>query len=141
MSEVSKEQAAAELLKNMVYLHELLELDDFEYLLAKARGILRRMTHARNYAEMPRGDAWNMSKRELLEALESLERPEPRQNLPGRGRLFSHFYLGIRYRCRTARLSENAHADVQRLLKGQIEGLRIEYKGHEIEVHSIQSMG
>jgi len=129
-TEITKELAAERAARNLLYLREMMDADDWEFVFGRMRKAMRMV----GTSDRDRADTWAMVKREVAEALEYRE---PIQNLPGRGRLFSHFYIGVRYVCRTARLSENAHEAVKTLIQKAIEGIEVEYKGHKIEVSSL----
>lgn len=134
MAEVSKEVAAERAARNLFYLREMLDLDQYEFVVARMRGSLRRSDQIRLAEDGRREDAWGMVRREVLDAL---EHKEPASNLPARGRLFAHFYIGVRYVCATAKLSWKAHEAVQALLRDAIEDLEVEYKGHKVRVASL----
>jgi hypothetical protein len=131
---IDRETAALEAAKQLFYLQEMTDGHEMDLLLGLIRRSLRRVA----VVQGSRADKWAMVRRETLEALEY---EEPTTNLPARGRLFSHFYIGVRYVCTTARLSENAHQAVKKLLQQAIVGLEVEYKGHVVSVHEVHPQG
>lgn len=129
-----REEAAIAAARNLFYLEEMLPPDEFDTWLALTRRSIYRMSAD----DGDRKDKWSIVRRETVEAL---AHKESASNLPARGRLFSHIDVHITYGCATARLSENAHRAVKRMIHSVIQRLEVEYKGHRVDVREVRPWG